>query len=83
MPEAPIDLRSDTVTRPTAGMWASIQTAQVKHPAIRKRFAGQIICNLENAFKSCMGLLKVPPGPNTIREWNIIRPIAILKLKFI
>src|SRR5437763_7560865 len=29
MPEAPIDLRSDTVTRPTAGMWAAIQTAQV------------------------------------------------------
>src|ERR1043166_7661641 len=61
----------------------SFQTAQVKHPAIRKRFAGQIICNLNNAFKSGMGRLKAPPGPNTMREWNIIGPIAILKRKFI
>src|SRR5437763_8610838 len=29
MPEFPIDLRSDTVTRPTPGMWAAIQTAEV------------------------------------------------------
>jgi threonine aldolase len=29
MREAPIDLRSDTVTRPTPGMWAAIQTAEV------------------------------------------------------
>src|SRR6266404_2080616 len=29
MPEAPIDLRSDTVTRPTPGMWAAIQAAEV------------------------------------------------------
>src|SRR5438477_12249753 len=29
MPESPIDLRSDTVTRPTPGMWAAIQTAEV------------------------------------------------------
>src|SRR5207245_5887782 len=29
MPEIPIDLRSDTVTRPTPGMWAAIQTAEV------------------------------------------------------
>src|SRR5437870_5868622 len=29
MPEAPIDMRSDTVTRPTPGMWAAIQAAEV------------------------------------------------------
>ncbi len=29
MPEAPIDLRSDTVTRPTAGMRAAMQAAEV------------------------------------------------------
>src|SRR5216684_4243406 len=29
MPEFPIDLRSDTVTRPTPGMWAAIQSAEV------------------------------------------------------
>src|SRR5437763_7031727 len=29
MPEPFIDLRSDTVTRPTPGMWAAIQTAEV------------------------------------------------------
>src|SRR5215472_2262850 len=29
MPETPIDLRSDTVTRPTPGMWAAIQAAEV------------------------------------------------------
>src|SRR5438309_11074042 len=29
MPEPFVDLRSDTVTRPTPGMWAAIQTAEV------------------------------------------------------
>src|SRR5216684_3792179 len=29
MPEFPIDLRSDTVTRPTPGMWAAIQSAEL------------------------------------------------------
>src|SRR5260370_42477134 len=29
MPETAIDLRSDTVTRPTPGMWAAIQSAEV------------------------------------------------------
>src|SRR5262249_316336 len=29
MSKAPIDLRSDTVTRPTPGMWAAIRAAEV------------------------------------------------------
>src|SRR5438093_11829722 len=29
MIQTPIDLRSDTVTRPTPGMWAALQTAEV------------------------------------------------------
>src|SRR6266849_4750718 len=29
MPESVVDLRSDTVTRPTPGMWAAIQAAEV------------------------------------------------------
>src|SRR5438094_5573943 len=29
MPDTPIDLRSDTVTRPTPGMWAAIRAAEV------------------------------------------------------
>jgi threonine aldolase len=29
MPETPIDLRSDTVTKPTPGMWAAIRAAEV------------------------------------------------------
>ena len=29
MPDTPIDLRSDTVTKPTPGMWAAMRAAEV------------------------------------------------------
>src|SRR5262245_36207546 len=62
MPEAPIDLRSDTVTRPTAGMRAAMHAAEVGDDVFRE---DPTVNKLEERLAALLGkeaALYVPSG---------------------